>query len=457
MFNNYAIVQGVDHIVPVDIYLPGCPPRPEMLLNAILDAARAGAQRAPRGEPRGGRPRRGGGGHGRNAHLPDEGVAAVSDEREAWPGTRPTRRRPRQLAGAEPPATPGAHADEVVDVRHGMFGADGTGDTSGYGGLVRTVAMPGPSERPYGGWFDEVVDILAEVLAEAGVAFDDAVEGVVVDRGELTLNVRREHVVAVCQALRDDPDLRFELGLGVSGVHFPGDVGRELHAAYHLCSVTHSRRLRLEVTAPDADPHIPSTVGVYPGARLARAGDLRLLRHHLRRAPGAGPDRDARRLAGAPPAQGLPARRDPGRVQGRADPAARPAEGLQLMSRRRPRTRARPSRSRAAPPSSSATGGDWSTIAEEAARLGEERIVVNMGPQHPSTHGVLRLMLEIDGETVTEARCGVGYLHTGIEKNMEFRNWTQGVTFCTRMDYLAPFFQEAGLLPRRREAARRHR
>lgn len=89
-----------------------------------------------------------------------------------------------------------------------------------------------------------------------------------------------------------------------------------------------------------------------------------------------------------------------------------------------------------------ATGGDWSEIAEEAARIGEERIVVNMGPQHPSTHGVLRLMLEIDGETVTEARAGVGYLHTGIEKNMEFRTWTQGVTFCTRMDYLAPLFQE---------------
>lgn len=90
-----------------------------------------------------------------------------------------------------------------------------------------------------------------------------------------------------------------------------------------------------------------------------------------------------------------------------------------------------------------ASGGDWSDIAEEAARLGEQRIVVNMGPQHPSTHGVLRLMLEIDGETVTEARAGIGYLHTGIEKNMEFRTWTQGVTFCTRMDYLAPLFQEA--------------
>lgn len=89
-----------------------------------------------------------------------------------------------------------------------------------------------------------------------------------------------------------------------------------------------------------------------------------------------------------------------------------------------------------------ASGGDWSEIAEEAARLGEERIVVNMGPQHPSTHGVLRLILEMDGETITEARCGIGYLHTGIEKNMEFRTWTQGVTYVTRMDYLTPLFQE---------------
>ena len=90
-----------------------------------------------------------------------------------------------------------------------------------------------------------------------------------------------------------------------------------------------------------------------------------------------------------------------------------------------------------------AIGGDWDAIADEASSLHEERIVVNMGPQHPSTHGVLRLILELDGETVTETRAGIGYLHTGIEKNMEFRTWTQGVTFCTRMDYVAPLFNEA--------------
>lgn len=88
------------------------------------------------------------------------------------------------------------------------------------------------------------------------------------------------------------------------------------------------------------------------------------------------------------------------------------------------------------------TGGDWDELAESVAKADDERIIVNMGPQHPSTHGVLRLILEIDGETVTEARSGIGYLHTGIEKNMEFRTWTQGSTFVTRMDYLTPLFNE---------------
>jgi NADH-quinone oxidoreductase subunit D len=94
-------------------------------------------------------------------------------------------------------------------------------------------------------------------------------------------------------------------------------------------------------------------------------------------------------------------------------------------------------------PEFTASGGDWSDITAEAARLSGQRVVVNMGPQHPSTHGVLRIMLEIDGETITEARAGVGYLHTGIEKSMEWRTWTQGSTLCTRMDYLASMFQEA--------------
>ena len=84
------------------------------------------------------------------------------------------------------------------------------------------------------------------------------------------------------------------------------------------------------------------------------------------------------------------------------------------------------------------TGGDWDEV-RGAAEGSKERVVVNMGPQHPSTHGVLRMILELEGETVKEARAAIGYLHTGIEKNMEYRTFSQGPTFVTRMDYLTSF------------------
>jgi NADH-quinone oxidoreductase subunit D len=74
----------------------------------------------------------------------------------------------------------------------------------------------------------------------------------------------------------------------------------------------------------------------------------------------------------------------------------------------------------------------------------EETMIINMGPQHPSTHGVLRLLLELDGENVVSCQPIVGYLHTGIEKNCEYRTWQQGVAYVTRADYLAPFFNELG-------------
>ena len=158
--------------------------------------------------------------------------------------------------GAAPEGRP---ALTLLPVRHGMFSQ--SGDTSGFGGLTTSVAMPGPSSRPYGEWFDAVVDVLEELLGGRAKA---AIEAVVVDQGELTLVIARDHIVEVCQHLRDDPDLRFELSLGVSGVHYPADAGRELHAVYHLTSITHGRRLRLEVAVADADPHVPSTTSVYP-------------------------------------------------------------------------------------------------------------------------------------------------------------------------------------------------
>ena len=143
----------------------------------------------------------------------------------------------------------------------GMFGAKGSGDTSGFGGLVRTAASTGSSERPYGGYFDDLADDLERAYPE----FSDAIERVVVALGELTLHIKRERLAEVAFKLRDTPSLRFEMCLGVSGVHYPEQSGRELHVVYVLLSLTHNRRVRLEVNVPDSDPHLPSLVEVWGG------------------------------------------------------------------------------------------------------------------------------------------------------------------------------------------------
>jgi NADH-quinone oxidoreductase subunit C len=149
--------------------------------------------------------------------------------------------------------------------RTGMFGTTTTGDTSGYGRLRVRRPPPLSTQPPYGSYFDTIADALGSALETTGTGFSDAIERVVVDRGELTFYVRRERLPEVAGKLLNDPALRFELCTGVSGVHYPDDTGRELHAVYHMVSITHNRRVRLEVSAPDADPHIPSIVSVYPG------------------------------------------------------------------------------------------------------------------------------------------------------------------------------------------------
>jgi NADH-quinone oxidoreductase subunit C len=143
---------------------------------------------------------------------------------------------------------------------NGMFGGKGSGDTSGFGGLVNSATVIASTQRPYGGYFDQVTDD----LERAYPLFSDAIEKVVVDRGELTLFIKAARLVDVAKILRDQ--LRFEMCVGVNGIHFPEETSRELHAVYSLLSITRNQRIRLEVCVSEKEPHIPSVVDVWAGA-----------------------------------------------------------------------------------------------------------------------------------------------------------------------------------------------
>ena len=227
-----------------------------------------------------------------------------------------------------------------------MFNVHGSGDTSGFGGLRLPAYVAAPAERPYGGWFDEFTDDLLTTMGERGIEAA-AIQQVTVDRGEITYYVRREDLLELCRALRDDESLRFELCSSVSGVDYGVDVPQRLHSVYHLTSMTYRRRIRLEVCVDVDDAHVPSVVEVYPTADWQERETWDMFGIVYDGHPGADPDPHAGRLGRSPPAQGLPARRDPGGVQGRGDPAARPAEVV-LMTRqtRTRRARARPPRDR---------------------------------------------------------------------------------------------------------------
>lgn len=153
-------------------------------------------------------------------------------------------------------AVPGSSVEGRV--RTGMW-SDGPGDTSGYGRITRVLNQPTATEPPLGSWFDNAARRL-------NVLVQDPIIKAVVDHGELTFYVPSEKIVEIMQQLRDDAQLRFEYLSGVSGVHYPDDRGEELHVVYHLQSMTHNRRLRVETAVPESDPTLPSVVPVYPAA-----------------------------------------------------------------------------------------------------------------------------------------------------------------------------------------------
>ena len=264
-----------------------------------------------------------------------------------------------------------------------MFGVHGTGDTSGYGGLVQPIVYPGDAQRPYGGWFDEVADALEARLGR-GAGLERG------DRAASSSTAARSPSTSAARTCRSSPRccatttrLRFELCSGVSGVHYPDDTGARAARGLPPALDDPQPPDPARGHRPRRRPAHPEPRGDLPHQRLARARDLRHVRDRLRRPPGADPDPDARRLAGPPPAQGLPAGRHPGGVQGRR-PSRRPTSGGPTTDDHRPGPRtpagsATPAEGRVF----TVTGQDWDSIVRGPRRGGRRAGRRQHGPAAP--------------------------------------------------------------------------
>ncbi|RME41715.1 MAG: NADH dehydrogenase (quinone) subunit D [Caldilineae bacterium] len=257
--------------------------------------------------------------------------------------------------------------------------------------------------------------------------FPDAVVGQETFREQTTITLKAEHLPAVARFLRDDPALQYNLLLDVYGVD-RRDLGLSPRFAvtYELYSIPHNRHLRLSVpladppAGNDALPRVASVTGVWPTANWLERETFDLMGIEFTGHPW------LRRILLPVDWVGHPLRKDyplGGEAvyfsHDRDDPRFAHL-GKQIM----------------AVPS-------YHSELEEGVDT-EGHLVLNMGPQHPATHGVLRLAVELDGERVLSVKPEVGYLHSGFEKTGENKRYEKFIPYCDRMDYVAAMSNNLG-------------
>ncbi len=242
-------------------------------------------------------------------------------------------------------------------------------------------------------------------------------------RGEATITVRAEDLIEVCRFLRDDPALRYDLLIHVTGVDYSA-MGWQprFQAVYNLFSLSHRRRLRLKVPLAGNRPTVPSVTSVWPGANWHERETYDLMGIVFEGHP------DLRRILMPDDWIGHPLRKDyPLGGEPVAFSINQHEEGIKDLGS--------PVLNVPTLPSSLPPG-----VAPE------KHLVLNMGPQHPATHGVLRVVMELDGETVVSAHPDIGHLHSGIEKTAEHKTYQQVIPYTDRMDYVAAMTNNLGYI-----------
>ncbi|MCL7970751.1 MAG: NADH dehydrogenase (quinone) subunit D [marine benthic group bacterium] len=262
--------------------------------------------------------------------------------------------------------------------------------------------------------------------------FGGAVGSVQVDAvGTPVVSARPEKLHEILVFLKSDADQAFDLLLDVMGADLGG--GTSIHVWYQLWSTVHGRMLRVLAELPRSDLSVASCTDIWTAADWLEREVYDMYGVDFEGHP------DLRRiLMPENYDEGFPLRKDfP--LRGRF---TRSEQVRRALNRSTEDVYAREELALAGLLEMESGAAD--DEAEDQDHLEGEKMVVNMGPQHPATHGVLRLVLQLDGETVVRCIPHIGYLHTGFEKTCEYREWNQVIPYTDRMDYLAPMIYNIG-------------
>jgi len=366
MYDVYSVVQGIDQILPVDVYIPGCPPRPEAVLQGLVMLQKKIETESPTRAIF----RFKGGNQGSIKPVLVDGQTKSREPR--GPGMQGTAIRGTSVV---PPEFRDSRAD-----------------------LMWT-----PSPRQI-----ELNSSDQNLARNLQTRFGDAVKSLVPVCDMLTLQVAENRIKDVLRYLKTEASPRYQRLDDLTAVDESARRQRESDAdytmLYHLLSFDSASRLRLKVPLKGPDPVTRSITDIWPSANWYEREIFDLMGVRFKGHP------NLRRIIMPFDWQGHPLRKSyPGRATEMAPYTRKEAEALQPLD-----------------------GGVYIQTDD-----GKHRLILNIGPHHVSTHGLLRYIVALDGEEITDLELDIGYHHRGVEKIGERQSWHQFIPYLARVDYLA--------------------